>query len=87
MVAQTRQPTSMLAPSSWLRSGITVESVDGVNLIKLTQDIHGRLEELLEKRKADTLTAQETAEYAGIAELERIMTFVNAQLIAHRADS
>jgi hypothetical protein len=87
MVAQTRQPTSMLAPSSWLRSGITVESVDGVNLIKLTPDVHQRLEELLEKRKDDRLTAQETAEYAGMAELERMMTFVNAQLIAHRADS
>jgi hypothetical protein len=39
---------------------------------------------LLEKRKAGLLTPEEEAEYAGIAELERIVTFVNAKLIASR---
>ncbi|HBB32998.1 MAG TPA: hypothetical protein DDZ80_30450 [Cyanobacteria bacterium UBA8803] len=66
----------------WLRFGIKVEKIDNVNLVKLTDELHTRLEELLEKRQAETLTPEEKAEYAGISELERILTFVNAQLIA-----
>lgn len=84
MAPQVIAPVLMIEPSSWLRSGINIEKVDGVNLVKLTSDIHTRLEELLEKRKTDSLTSQEEAEYAGIAELERILTFVNAKLIASR---
>ena len=84
MTPQVMTPTLMIEPSSWLRSGITIEKVDEVNLIKLTKELHFRLEELLEKRKATSLSLEEEAEYAGIAELERIMTFVNAKLIAYR---
>jgi hypothetical protein len=41
-----------------------------------------RFEELLEKKKADILSPEEEAEYAGISELERIFTLINAQLAA-----
>jgi hypothetical protein len=84
MVAQVITPVSMIEPSSWLRSGITVERIDGINLVKFSDELHCRLEELLEKHKSDLLTPTEEAEYAGIAELERILTFVNAKLIASR---
>jgi hypothetical protein len=84
MVPQVMNPVPMIEPSSWLRSGITVEKVDGVNLVKFTSELHTRLEELLEKRKVEQLTPMEEAEYAGISELERILTFVNAKLIANR---
>ncbi|NJN91007.1 MAG: hypothetical protein HC878_11955 [Leptolyngbyaceae cyanobacterium SL_5_14] len=77
-------PILMIEPSSWLRSGIAVETVDGINLVKFTRELHTHLEELLEKRKAGLLNPQEEAEYAGISELERILTFVNAKLIASR---
>jgi hypothetical protein len=56
--------------------------MNNANLVKLTDKLHTRLVELLEKRQAETLTPEEKAEYAGISELERILTFVNAQLIA-----
>ncbi|NET60732.1 MAG: hypothetical protein F6K47_32745 [Symploca sp. SIO2E6] len=82
MTSQVMTPVVMIEPSSWLRSGITVEKVDGVNLVKFTSELHRRLEELLEKRKVELLTPQEEAEYAGITELERVLTLVNAQLIA-----
>lgn len=82
MPPQIMTPVPMVEPSSWLRSGITVENQDGVNLVKFTSELHARLEELLFKRKAQPLTPEEEAEYAGIAELERILTFVNAKLIA-----
>lgn len=81
MVPQVMTPVPMIEPSSWLRSGIAVEKIDGVNLIKFTAELHTRLEELLEKRKIGQLTPVEEAEYAGISELERILTFVNAKLI------
>ena len=68
MPSQVMTPVMMIEPSSWLRSGIIVEKVDGVNLVKFTNELHSRLEELLEKRKAELLTPQEEAEYAGIAE-------------------
>ncbi|WP_373525178.1 hypothetical protein [Nostoc sp.] len=84
MNPQVITPVLMIEPSSWLRSGITIEKVDNVNLAKFTDELHTRLEELLEKRKAELLTPEEEAEYAGIAELERILTFVNAKLIANR---
>jgi hypothetical protein len=75
----------MIEPSSWLRSGITVKEIDSINLVKFTDELHTRLEELLKKQKAELLSPQETAEYAGIVELENILTFVNAKLIASRA--
>jgi hypothetical protein len=43
----------MVEPSCWLRSGITVERIDGVNLVKLTDELHTRLEESLERRKVE----------------------------------
>jgi hypothetical protein len=84
MAPQVMTPVPMIEPSSWLRSGITVEKTDGVNLVKFTGELHDRLEALLEKRKAELLTPLEEAEYAGISELERILTLVNAKLIACR---
>lgn len=46
----------MIEPSSWLRSGITIERIDGINLIKFTNNLYDCLEELLERRKAGALT-------------------------------
>lgn len=84
MTTQVMMPVLMIEPSSWLRSGIKVEKVDNVNLVKLTAELHSRLEELLLKRRDGRITPEEEAEYAGLAELERILTFVNAKLIASR---
>ncbi|MHC5718444.1 MAG: hypothetical protein ACYTX0_41785 [Nostoc sp.] len=83
MTPQVITPVLMIEPSSWLR-GITIEKVNHVNLAKFTDELHTRLEELLEKGKAGLLTSEEEVESAGIAELERILTFVNAKLIASR---
>jgi hypothetical protein len=82
MTPQVMTPVVMIKPSSWLRTGIAIEKIDGINLVKFTTEMHARLEELLSKRKAESLSPQEEAEYSGIAELERILTFVNAKLIA-----
>jgi hypothetical protein len=62
MTPQVITPVLMIEPSSWLRSGITIEKVDNINLAKFTDELHARLEELLEKRKAGLLTIEEETE-------------------------
>jgi hypothetical protein len=79
---QVMTPVAMISPSSWLRAGIAIENNEGVNLVKFTSDLHEQLDALLEKQKAGFLTPEEEAEYTGICELERILTYVNAKLIA-----
>jgi hypothetical protein len=39
-------------------------------------------EALIDQQKADTLTVQEEAELAGMTELDRIFTLINARIIA-----
>ncbi len=53
-----------------------------IYLFKFTEELQIRFEELLEKKKADSLTPEEEAEYVGISELQRIFTLINAQLAA-----
>lgn len=68
-------------PSS-LISGIKLEKVDHFNLFKFTDQLQSRMEELLEKKKADKLTSEEVAELEAIGELDRIFTHINAMLVA-----
>ena len=77
MVTQT-----MIQPSSWIETGIHIQSVRGLKLFKFTDELQSCLEVLLEKHKNEALTEIETAEFAGITELDRIFTLVNARVIA-----
>ncbi|MFM7408216.1 MAG: hypothetical protein ACKO3K_16560 [Cuspidothrix sp.] len=45
-----------------------------------TEDLQLRLEELLEKNKENLLNSDEQAELAGLLELEKIFSFINAKL-------
>lgn len=72
----------MVQPSSLISSGIRMSEFGDIYLFKFTDELQSRFEELLEKKKADTLTPSEEAEYIGISELERIFTLINAQLAA-----
>lgn len=51
-------------------------------MFKFTDDIQLRLDELSENKKAGLLTLLEEAELAGILELDRIFTLLNAKIIA-----
>jgi hypothetical protein len=85
MITQT-----MVQPSFWIEVGIQIQKVRGLNLFKLTDDLQNRLEVLIERQKANILTAEETTELAGITELvrvaspveNRIFTLMNARIIA-----
>lgn len=72
----------MVQPSSWVETGICIQKVRALNLFKFTPDLQTRLEALIELQKAQSLTSQEEAELAGITELDRIFTLINARIIA-----
>lgn len=72
----------MVQPSSWIESGIRIHRTRGLNLFKFTDELQARLETLIERQKADALSPEDKAELAGIAELDRIFTLMNARIIA-----
>jgi hypothetical protein len=75
-------PQLMIQPSALMCSGTRMSEFGNIYLFKFTDELQSHFEELLEKKKADLLTPEEEAEYAGISELERIFTLINAQLAA-----
>jgi hypothetical protein len=72
----------MVQPSSWVESGIKLSKVRGLNLFKFTDELQARLDDLAEHKKSEVLTEDEEAELAGILELDRIFTLLNARIIA-----
>jgi hypothetical protein len=72
----------MVQPSFWIDSGIKISKVRNLNLFKFTDELQFRLEELSDKKKAGVLTSNDEAELAGILELDRIFTLLNAKVIA-----
>ena len=71
----------MIQPSSLLPNGIEIRQVNNFNLFKFTNDLQSRSDELLERNKVGLLTS-EAAELAGISELSRIFTLINAMVVA-----
>lgn len=72
----------MVQPSSWVESGIKLSKVRDLNLFKFTDELQARLDSLAERKKAEALAEEEEAELAGILELDRIFTLLNARIIA-----
>jgi hypothetical protein len=72
----------MIQPSSWIEGGIEMRKVRDRHLFKFTDELQSYLEELSDKQKEGQLSAREEAELAGILELDRIFTLINAKLIA-----
>ncbi|MDP5016586.1 MAG: hypothetical protein NWQ43_04665 [Dolichospermum sp.] len=70
----------MVQPSSLISSGMKMSEFGNIYLFRFTEELQVRFEELLTKKKADSLTPEEEAEYVGISELQRIFTLINAQL-------
>lgn len=71
----------MIQPSSLLPNGIEIRQVNNFNLFKFTNNLQSRSDELLERNKAGLLTPDEAVEQAGISELSRIFTLINAMVI------
>jgi hypothetical protein len=71
----------MVQPSFWVESGITIKKVRNAYLFKFTDELQSRLDDLSERKKSGMLSAEE-AELAGILELDRIFTLLNARILA-----
>ncbi|PIG93453.1 hypothetical protein [Gloeocapsopsis sp. IPPAS B-1203] len=77
--------TTLNKPSSLIHE-IQLEKVGNWNLFKFSASLQLRMEDLLEKKKADQITPDEFAELDAIAELDRIFTHINAMLAAQNAN-
>jgi len=74
--------TLAISKPSSLLGRIQVEKVDNFNLFKFNDQLQERMEELLERKKADLLVPEEAIELDAIGELDRIFTHINAMLVA-----
>ncbi len=77
--------TTLNRPSSVIHE-IQLEKIDNWNLFKFSESLQLRMESLLEKKKADQMTPDETAELDAIGELDRIFTHINAMLAAQNVN-
>jgi hypothetical protein len=73
---------TMVKPSSWVTTDVRMEKVRNLYLYKFSETLQNRLDDLNDRLKANQLSDEERAELAGILDLDRIFTFLNAQVIA-----
>jgi hypothetical protein len=76
--------TTVIARPSSLLSSIRVEKLEDLNLFKFNDELQARMEDLLEGKKADSLTPEEIIELEEIGELDRIFTHINAMIVAQK---
>ena len=76
---------TLLKPSTLIPRGLQVQQINNLTLFKFTDELGDRLQTLLNKKKADTLTPEEAIELEAIGELDEIFSYINA-LMAARAN-
>jgi hypothetical protein len=77
---------TLLKPSTFIPNGIQVEQINNLTLFKFTEELGDRLQDLLDRKKADLLSAEELIELATISELDEILSYING-VIAARANA
>ena len=73
--------TTLSKPSLFLHE-INVQQTGHLSLFKFSDRSQDRMEQLLDKKKADDLALEEISVLEAIGELDRIFTHMNALLIA-----
>ena len=73
---------TLLKPSTFIPKGIQVEQINNLTLFKFTEELDDRLQDLLDRKKADLLSAEEKIELATIGELDEIFSYINAVIAA-----
>ncbi len=73
---------TLIRPSAILPEGIRIQKIDDLTLFKFTEKLSDRLQELLDKKKADTLEPDELLELETIGELDNIFSYINAVMAA-----
>lgn len=74
--------TVLLKPSTLIPKGVRVEQIDRLTLFKFTAELGDRMQTLLDRKKADLLTPEETIELEAIGELDDIFSYINAAIAA-----
>lgn len=74
--------TTLLKPSMLIPKGLQVQQINNLTLFKFTDELGDRLQTLLDKKKADSLTAEEAIELEAIGELDEIFSYINAVMTA-----
>ncbi|MEB3211907.1 MAG: hypothetical protein VKL39_11160 [Leptolyngbyaceae bacterium] len=74
--------TTLLKPSTLLPKGLQVQQINNLTLFKFTDELGDRLQTLLDKKKADTMTPEEALELEAIGELDEIFSYINAVMAA-----
>jgi hypothetical protein len=77
---------TLLKPSTFIPKGIRVEQINNLTLFKFTEELGDRLQDLLDRKKADLLSAEEALELATIGELDEIFSYING-IIAAKANA
>ena len=73
---------TLLKPSAILPEGLCIQQINTLTLVKFTDKLGERMQALLDKQKADTLTAEESLELETIGELDNIFSYINAVMAA-----
>jgi hypothetical protein len=73
---------TLLKPSTFIPKGIQVEQINNLTLFKFTEELGDRLQDLLDRKKANLLSAEESIELATIGELDEIFSYINAVIAA-----
>jgi len=73
---------TLIKPSTFLPKGLCIQRIDNLTLFKFTEELGARMQELLDKKKANTLTPEETLELETIGELDNIFSYINAVISA-----
>jgi hypothetical protein len=73
---------TILKPSTLMAKGLKVEQVNNLTLFKFTEELGDRLQILIDKKKADSLTPDEMIELESIGELDEIFSYINVQMAA-----
>jgi len=73
-----------IRPSFWLEKGIQLKKVSNINMFKITDELSDRMQELVDKKTANSQTPEEEAELQAIGELVIIVSYING-MIANEA--
>jgi hypothetical protein len=74
---------TLLKPSTLIPKGLQYRKIGNLTLFKFTDELGDRLQTLLDRKKADTLTNQENLELEAIGELDEIFSYINAAIAAN----
>ncbi len=85
--------TTILKPSTLIAKGLKVEQVNNLTLFKFTEELgdslperlRQRLQILIDKKKADSLTPNEMIELELIGELDEIFSYINTQMASRES--